>query len=127
MQPQVPAPQNIIRGAYDLVVIVVAACVVVKLSKRPNLVAIPTVGCSDLAGIPIYHNAGTFDPFRFANLNMGDKDGGDAKHSFVSTNPDYLEFGLGRHAWSGDLVCTNHDLQHVLLSLIHALLSMRGI
>ncbi|KIJ13821.1 hypothetical protein PAXINDRAFT_80382, partial [Paxillus involutus ATCC 200175] len=40
-----------------------------------------------------YENADVFDPFRFA------KDGDDAKHSFVSTNPDYLAFGHGRHAW----------------------------
>ncbi|KIJ09985.1 hypothetical protein PAXINDRAFT_86692 [Paxillus involutus ATCC 200175] len=50
MQLQVPAPPNIIQGAYGLAGIVVAALVIVKLSKRPNLDAIPTVGCSTWLG-----------------------------------------------------------------------------
>ncbi|KIJ05361.1 hypothetical protein PAXINDRAFT_93577, partial [Paxillus involutus ATCC 200175] len=50
MQLQVAAPQNIIHRAYGLAGIVVAAFVVTKLSKHPNLDAIPTVGCSTWLG-----------------------------------------------------------------------------
>ncbi|KAF9246259.1 cytochrome P450 [Melanogaster broomeanus] len=46
----------------------------------------------------LYENAHLFDPFRFAN--MRDEDGG-FKHQLVSTNPQYLAFGHGRHACPG--------------------------
>jgi cytochrome P450 len=44
-----------------------------------------------------YENAEVFDPFRFAHMH--DEGGDDAKHSYVSTNPGYLAFGHGKHAW----------------------------
>ncbi|KIJ05876.1 hypothetical protein PAXINDRAFT_20895 [Paxillus involutus ATCC 200175] len=65
----------------------------------------------------VYENAETFDPFRFAN--MRDEDGDDAKHSFVSTNPQYLSFGHGRHACPGRFFAANElktMLAHVVLS-----------
>ncbi|KIK81319.1 hypothetical protein PAXRUDRAFT_15297 [Paxillus rubicundulus Ve08.2h10] len=65
----------------------------------------------------IYENAGKFDPFRFAN--MRDKDGDDTKHSFVSTNPEYLAFGHGRHACPGRFFAAN-ELKSMLA---HAVLS----
>ncbi|KAF9231271.1 cytochrome P450 [Melanogaster broomeanus] len=46
----------------------------------------------------LYENAHVFDPFRFAS--MRDEDGG-FKHQLVSTNPEYLAFGHGRHACPG--------------------------
>ncbi|KIJ05676.1 hypothetical protein PAXINDRAFT_21085 [Paxillus involutus ATCC 200175] len=65
----------------------------------------------------IYDNAGTFDPFRFAD--MRDADGEGTKHSFVSTNPEYLPFGYGKHACPGRFFAANElktMLAHVLLT-----------
>ncbi|KAF8833481.1 cytochrome P450 [Paxillus ammoniavirescens] len=65
----------------------------------------------------IYDNANIFDPFRFAN--MRDEDGNDAKHSFISTNPEYLAFGHGRHACPGRFYAATTlktMLAHVVLS-----------
>ncbi|KIJ09984.1 hypothetical protein PAXINDRAFT_102115 [Paxillus involutus ATCC 200175] len=50
MQLQVPAIPDGIQVTYVLAGIVVAAFVAAKLSKRPNLNAIPTVGCSTWLG-----------------------------------------------------------------------------
>ncbi|KIK79214.1 hypothetical protein PAXRUDRAFT_161911 [Paxillus rubicundulus Ve08.2h10] len=50
MQLQVPTPPSTVQGAYGLAAIVVATFVVAKLSKRPNLGAIPTVGSSTWIG-----------------------------------------------------------------------------
>ncbi|KAG6371906.1 cytochrome P450 [Boletus reticuloceps] len=44
----------------------------------------------------VYDNAGSFDPFRFANMRTEDSD--DAKHQFHVASSDYLVFGYGRHA-----------------------------
>ncbi|KIK94712.1 hypothetical protein PAXRUDRAFT_11881 [Paxillus rubicundulus Ve08.2h10] len=44
-----------------------------------------------------YENAGRFDPFRFAN--MREEEGEAIKHSYASTNSEYLAFGHGKHAW----------------------------
>ncbi|KAF9231273.1 cytochrome P450 [Melanogaster broomeanus] len=46
----------------------------------------------------LYENPHTFDPFRFAN--MPDEDGS-FRYQLVSTNPEYLAFGHGRHACPG--------------------------
>ncbi|KAF8844182.1 cytochrome P450 [Paxillus ammoniavirescens] len=65
----------------------------------------------------IYENAEKFDPFRFSN--MRDEDGDGAKHSFVSTNPECLMFGHGRHACPGRFFAANElqsMLAHVVLS-----------
>ncbi|KIJ13791.1 hypothetical protein PAXINDRAFT_80408 [Paxillus involutus ATCC 200175] len=65
----------------------------------------------------IYENAEMFDPFRSAN--MRDEDGDGAKHLFVSTNPEYLSFGHGRHACPGRFFAGNElqsMLAHVVLS-----------
>ena len=44
-----------------------------------------------------YDNAHVFDPFRFSD--MRDEEGEGTKHHFVSTSPEYLPFGHGKHAW----------------------------
>jgi cytochrome P450 len=46
-----------------------------------------------------YTNADKFEPFRFANIR--DEEGEGTKHQMVATSPEYLPFGLGRHAWCG--------------------------
>jgi cytochrome P450 len=45
----------------------------------------------------IYPNAGAFDPFRFSNMRADE--GESVKHHLVTTQPDYIPFGHGRHAW----------------------------
>jgi cytochrome P450 len=48
----------------------------------------------------IYPNAHEFDGFRF--LRLREKEGDDvlaARHQLVTTSPELLGFGLGRHAW----------------------------
>ncbi|KIK77861.1 hypothetical protein PAXRUDRAFT_775722 [Paxillus rubicundulus Ve08.2h10] len=65
----------------------------------------------------VYQNANMFDPFRFAN--MRDEDGEGGKHLYVSTNPQYLAFGHGKHACPGRFFAANElktMLAHVVLS-----------
>jgi cytochrome P450 len=44
-----------------------------------------------------YVHPENFDPFRFSDIRS--EDGEDTKHQMVATSPEYLPFGLGRHAW----------------------------
>ncbi|GBE89830.1 Cytochrome P450 monooxygenase paxP [Sparassis crispa] len=46
-----------------------------------------------------YLNADVFDPFRFSNLRAGEGEG--TKYQFVSTSPEYIPFGHGKHACPG--------------------------
>ncbi|KAF9237106.1 cytochrome P450 [Melanogaster broomeanus] len=64
-----------------------------------------------------YENADMFDPFRFAN--MRDEDGEGVKHQFVSTGPEYMPFGYGRHACPGRFFAADElksMLAHVVVS-----------
>jgi cytochrome P450 len=45
----------------------------------------------------IYSNPEQFDGFRFSKLREGDI--AKTSHQAVTTSPEYLAFGLGRHAW----------------------------
>ena len=45
----------------------------------------------------LYVNAGTFNPFRFSNLEGGEDE--DFKHQMASATQDYLPFGIGKHTW----------------------------
>ncbi|KIK98953.1 hypothetical protein PAXRUDRAFT_823296 [Paxillus rubicundulus Ve08.2h10] len=56
-----------------------------------------------------------FDPFRFVNIR--DEDGDGAKYLFVSTNPEYLVFGHGRHAWYECLPLSASQSRSVLFIL----------
>ena len=38
-----------------------------------------------------------FDPLRFADMRS--EEGASIKHQFVSTSPEYVPFGHGKHAW----------------------------
>ena len=48
-----------------------------------------------------YHDANTFDPFRFSRMRDGEGEG--TKHQFTNTSPENMYFGHGRHAWWADL------------------------
>ncbi|KAF9237102.1 cytochrome P450 [Melanogaster broomeanus] len=63
----------------------------------------------------IYENADMFDPFRFAN--MRDEDGEGVKHQFVSTGPEYLPFGHGKHACPGRFFAAN-ELKSMLAHIV---------
>ena len=44
-----------------------------------------------------YSNPGEFDPFRFARMREAVSD--NLKLQIVTPGPEYLNFGLGKHAW----------------------------
>lgn len=44
-----------------------------------------------------YDDPAVFDPFRFSRLKQEDMSA--VKHQFVTTSPEYIAFGLGKHAW----------------------------
>ena len=45
----------------------------------------------------IYSNGDTFDGFRFSEIR--EQEGKGTLNQFVATNPDYISFGHGSHAW----------------------------
>lgn len=45
----------------------------------------------------VYENPNVFDPFRFSNIRA--QDGLSTTNQLVNTNPDYIAFGHGTHAW----------------------------
>jgi len=45
----------------------------------------------------IYSNPEQFDGFRFSKLREGDI--AKTSHQAVTTSPEFLAFGFGRHAW----------------------------
>ncbi|EIW87323.1 cytochrome P450 [Coniophora puteana RWD-64-598 SS2] len=63
----------------------------------------------------VYKNAEAFDPFRFAE--MREEEGEGVKHHFVSTNPEYLPFGHGRHACPGRFFAAN-ELKSMLAHIV---------
>ncbi|KAH7906708.1 cytochrome P450 [Hygrophoropsis aurantiaca] len=65
----------------------------------------------------IYDDADRFDPFRFADLRA--EDGEAMKHQMVSTNPDFLSFGHGRHACPGRFFAAN-ELKTMLAHVVMA-------
>lgn len=44
-----------------------------------------------------YENPEVFNPLRFAEMRTDEGEG--FKHQFVSTSPEYVPFGHGKHAW----------------------------
>jgi cytochrome P450 len=56
----------------------------------------------------VYTNGDTFDGFRFSDIR--DQDGQGTKNQFVATNPDYIPFGHGRHAWCVSGLITRQQL-----------------
>ncbi|KAJ7269703.1 cytochrome P450 [Mycena rebaudengoi] len=79
-----------------------------------------------LVGVPIgaeqnsetnYPNAHEFDPFRFSRMREGAGEG--MKHHMVTPSPDFLVFGLGRHACPGRFFAVNEMklmLAHVIMT-----------
>ena len=67
-----------------------------------------TIPVDTLVGIPmdavhrdgeIYPNPEEFDGFRFLKLHEEEGDTSVNRHQAVSTSPEQLAFGLGRHVW----------------------------
>ncbi|KAJ7760789.1 cytochrome P450 [Mycena olivaceomarginata] len=85
-----------------------------------------TVPAGTLIGVAIlsehhdetnYTNAGVFDGFRFSR--MREQAGEGIKHQMVTPTPDYLFFGLGRHACPGRFFAVNEQkilLAHILMT-----------
>ncbi|KAJ6570913.1 cytochrome P450 [Mycena vulgaris] len=85
-----------------------------------------TVPAGTLVGIPVlsehheeanYTNAAAFDPFRFSR--MREEVGEGTKHQMVTPSPDFLSFGLGRHACPGRFFAVNEQkliMAHVLMN-----------
>ncbi|KAJ7269688.1 cytochrome P450 [Mycena rebaudengoi] len=79
-----------------------------------------------LVGVPIgaeqnsetnYPNAHEFDPFRFSR--MREEAGEGMKHHMVTPSPEFLAFGLGRHACPGRFFAANEMklmLAHVIMT-----------
>lgn len=44
-----------------------------------------------------YKDPNSFDALRFVETSTEEL--ADTKHQFVSISPDYIPFGLGKHAW----------------------------
>lgn len=45
-----------------------------------------------------YDNPDAFDPWRFAKMKI-DETSDSLRNQFVNTHPDFLTFGMGKHAW----------------------------
>ncbi|KAJ7247865.1 cytochrome P450 [Mycena haematopus] len=85
-----------------------------------------TVPAGTLVGIPVlaehhdeanYANAGVFDPFRFSR--MREQAGEGIKHQMVTPTPEYMSFGLGRHACPGRFFAVNEQkliLAHIIIT-----------
>ncbi|GBE89843.1 Ent-kaurene oxidase [Sparassis crispa] len=52
-----------------------------------------------------YANPNVFDPFRFCKMRAAE--GEATKHQYVSTSPEYIPFGHGRHACPGRFFAAN--------------------
>ncbi|KAF9235145.1 cytochrome P450 [Melanogaster broomeanus] len=64
-----------------------------------------------------YENPDVFDPFRFSNTRAEDGEG--LKRQFVSTDPEYLAFGHGKHACPGRFFAATYlktMLAHIVVS-----------
>ncbi|KAI6115160.1 cytochrome P450 [Pisolithus croceorrhizus] len=65
----------------------------------------------------VYDNPGTFNPFRFSELN--DDGSESARHHMVAVSQDYFPFGYGKHACPGRFLASNElktMLAHILMS-----------
>jgi hypothetical protein len=44
-----------------------------------------------------YTKAGEFDPWRFSDIRSIESEA--TRHQYITTTPDFLSFGSGKHAW----------------------------
>ncbi|KAJ7204783.1 cytochrome P450 [Mycena pura] len=64
-----------------------------------------------------YTNASAFDPFRFSR--MREEAGEGTKHQMVTASPEFLSFGVGRHACPGRFFAVNEQkliMAHILVT-----------
>ncbi|KAH9834049.1 cytochrome P450 [Rhodofomes roseus] len=64
-----------------------------------------------------YENPEIFDPFRFADMRT--EDGASIKHQFVTTSPEYVAFGHGKHACPGRFFAVNELKVMMAYILLH--------
>ncbi|KAH9919404.1 cytochrome P450 [Fomitopsis serialis] len=64
-----------------------------------------------------YENPDVFDPFRFSD--MRNEDDARIKHQFVSTSPEYVAFGGGKHACPGRFFAVNELKVMMVYTLLH--------
>jgi len=75
------------------------------------------IGISLLAEQTNYTNASAFDPFRFSR--MREEAGEGTKHQMVTPSPEFLSFGIGRHACPGRFFAVNEQkliMAHILVT-----------
>ncbi|KAI0046794.1 cytochrome P450 [Auriscalpium vulgare] len=98
-----------------------------RLALRPftfsNGMTVPpgTMVCASAAATHvdemIYPRGDVFDGFRFADMRSADAEA--TKHQMVTTNPEYLTFGYGKHACPGRFFAANElkaMLSHVVMT-----------
>ncbi|KAI0732573.1 cytochrome P450 [Fomitopsis betulina] len=64
-----------------------------------------------------YENPEVFDPLRFADMRS--EEGAGIKHQFVSTSPEYVPFGHGKHACPGRFFAVNELKVMMAYILLH--------
>ncbi|KAH9929782.1 cytochrome P450 [Fomitopsis serialis] len=62
-----------------------------------------------------YDDAGVFNPFRFSDMRQEESER--IKHQFVSTSPEYVPFGHGKHACPGRFFAGN-ELKTIIAHLV---------
>ncbi|KAH9837371.1 cytochrome P450 [Rhodofomes roseus] len=62
-----------------------------------------------------YDDAGVFNPFRFSDMRADESER--IKHQFVSTSPEYVPFGHGKHACPGRFFAGN-ELKTIIAHLV---------
>jgi len=66
-------------------------------TRIPEGALISTVFATPHMDSEVYPDPKSFQPFRFAHIR--ESEGKETTNQFAATNPDYIAFGYGKHAW----------------------------